>query len=284
MILNSRDAEFIKKTLIIGLPAAGKSTITERIAQKLTEETGIKLEKISTDAEMTRARKDPANPIITQFLKDYNISESDRELLRKSPAFMAKYSEEAFRDLESRIIVNMLKNGALDNKIVDLGGKAILHPRTAVALKNAGYKVLYLNAKVRNVLGHVLKDFRGTQNGNPSSRSNVDSFIQERMDGYNKGLASMSWNRFKEYMQELLAKKDKESIARATVLLRTRNIAAQTIVRNFHNDRHEKYKAVSDGMIDITNNLDKDVNLVLAKIRNLNDNSISAVNMQFRGR
>lgn len=284
MILSSRDAELVKKTLIIGLPAAGKSTITKRIAERLTAETGIKLEKISTDTEFTDAQKDPGNPIITQFLKDYNIPESDRELLRQSPAFMAKYSEEAFRDLESRIIVNMLENGALDNKIVDLGGKAILHPRTANALKNAGYKVVYLNPELRLVTGHVLKDFCGTQNGKPSSRSNIDSFIQKRMDDNNKELASMSWDYFKEYIQDLLAKKDKKSINEAVTLLQIRNIAARTIVQNFHNDRHERYKAVSDGMINITSNLDRDVNLVLTKIREINSGSLTVFNKHFQER
>lgn len=154
-------AEKLCKTVIIGLPGIGKTTMTDYLAGQYTEMSGKTLGTISTDKEMRAYIADRNNPLTDEFLTGRNIpAQEGRRLLETPAVFMEKYTEETFRDFESAVIVDLLSKGAFKGKVPDLGGKAFLHPKTAAAFKEQGYKSIYIKPKKESVLlSHIMKDF-----------------------------------------------------------------------------------------------------------------------------
>lgn len=98
-------------------------------------------------------------------MKENNIPDEDFPLLIKTNDFIAKYGEPLFRDLESAVVANMLERGEFDGKIPNLGGKAMLHEKTATAFKQKGYQVVYLQADLPTIADHIVKDFEAMLDG-----------------------------------------------------------------------------------------------------------------------
>ena len=92
---------------------------------------------------------------------------------------MEKYTEKTFRDFESAVIVDLLSKGAFNGKVPDLGGKALLHPETAAAFKEQGYKSIYIKPEKESVLlSHIMKDFNRWLTGT-KGRSNINRPIEQ---------------------------------------------------------------------------------------------------------
>lgn len=173
-------AEKLCKTVIIGLPGIGKTTMTDYLAGQYTEMSGKTLGTISTDKEMRAYIADRNNPLTDEFLTGRNIpAQEGRRLLETPAVFMEKYTEETFRDFESAVIVDLLSKGAFKGKVPDLGGKAFLHPKTAAAFKEQGYKSIYIKPEKESVLlSHIMKDFNRWLTGT-KGRSNINRPIEQ---------------------------------------------------------------------------------------------------------
>lgn len=70
-------AEKLCKTVIIGLPGIGKTTMTDYLAGQYTEMSGKTLETVSTDKEMRAYIADRNNPLTDKFLTDRRPQHSD---------------------------------------------------------------------------------------------------------------------------------------------------------------------------------------------------------------
>ena len=132
---------------------------------------------MSSDLKLRAVRKDKNNPIVINFMKTHNIPQEDFPLLIKTTEFMKKYGEPCFRDLESDVIIDMLEKGEFVGKIPNLGGKAVLHPRTADALKKHNYNIVYLRCDINVIAQHICVDFERSLDGAPITRSNINDEI-----------------------------------------------------------------------------------------------------------
>ncbi len=169
----------LTKTILIGLPGVGKTTLSDEIARLAKEKTGIELETVSSDMKFRAVRKDKNHPVTQKFMKENNIPESDFPLLIKTNDFIKKYGEPVFRDLESAVILDMLEHGEFEGKIPNLGGKAMLHEKTAAAFKQNGYQVVYLKADLKTITDHITKDFEAMLDGATITRSPTNGPIME---------------------------------------------------------------------------------------------------------
>ena len=165
-------------------------------------ETGEKIETVSSDLKFRAVRKDKNHPVTQKFMEDYNIPDSDFPLLIKTNDFIKKYGEPTFRDLESAVILDMLKNGEFEGKIPNLGGKAMLHEKTAEAFKQRGYQVVYLKADLKTIASHITKDFEAMLDGATITRSPTNGPIAEHLKEVSPEYAEISPNQF---MQERIA-------------------------------------------------------------------------------
>lgn len=174
-----QDIDRLTKTILIGLPAVGKTALSQEICRLVKENGGVDLESVSSDLKFRAVRKNADHPVIKKFMKENKIPQSDFPLFIKTNDFVKKYGEPMFRDLESAVILDMLEHGEFDGKIPNLGGKAMLHPKTAEAFKNRGYNVVYLKVNLKTIAEHVTKDFEAMLDGMPITRSPVNGPILE---------------------------------------------------------------------------------------------------------
>ncbi len=171
----------LTKTIIIGLPGVGKSTLSDELARIAKEKTGVEIKAVSSDIKFHNIRTDRNNPVVQKFMQDHNIPESDFPLLIKTNEFIKKYGDPVFRDLESDVILDMLAKGEFDGQIPNLGGKAMLHPKTAAAFKEKGYKVVYIKTDLRIIAAHITKDFEALLDGAMITRTPINGPILETL-------------------------------------------------------------------------------------------------------
>ena len=91
--LNQQDINKLTKTILIGLPGVGKSTLTDEICRLIEEKTNIHIENVSSDLRLRDVRKDANNPVVKKFMASHKIPRSDFDLLIKTNEFMKKYGE-----------------------------------------------------------------------------------------------------------------------------------------------------------------------------------------------
>ncbi len=270
--LSDSFAEKLCKTIIIGLPGIGKTTLTNYLTDQYTEQSGKTLQTLSTDQEMRAYIADKNNPLTDLFLADHNIPVKEgRDLLRTPATFMEKYGEETFRDFESAVIIDLLSKDAFNGKVPDLGGKALLHPKTASAFKEKGYKSIYIKPEKESILlSHIMKDFKRWMGGK-KGRSNVNKPI-ERAWRYEQKRAILGdhWSvrkppekkEFKtdglrlniELYQKSIEAGDQQAIQTAT-----------EIMRKMYQDRNPKYEKAATDIVFLSGSLKKDAE----KIKNV---------------
>ncbi len=266
-------AEKLCKTVVIGLPGIGKTTLTNYLTDQYTEMSGKNLETVSTDLEMRKYIADKDNPFTDDFLISRNIpAREGRDLLKTPAVFMEHYSEETFRDFESAVIVDLLSKGAFNGKVPDLGGKALLHPKTAEAFKKEGYKSIYIKPEKESILlSHVMKDFNRWMTGT-KKRSNVNrpleqSWRQEQRrtvlgDGWTVR-KPVEKQEFKtdglrlnvELLKKSIEAGDKKAMETATA-----------IMRKMHQDRNPKYEKAATDIVFLSGSLKKDAERLKAVI------------------
>ena len=281
----------LTKTIIIGLPGVGKSTLSDELARIAKEKTGVEIEAVSSDIRFRNARTDRNNPVVQKFMQDHNIPESDFPLLIKTNEFIKKYGEPTFRDLESDIILDMLSKGEFDGQIPNLGGKAMLHPKTAAAFKAKGYKIIYLKTDLRIVAAHVTKDFEAMIDGATITRSNINgpilddlkkefpdiatespmSFVSRRIADTCKSVRS---NDLQKAFSIQAKKKADFQKKRHLERIKERNRKALEIITKLYIDRNPLYEQVADASIFITGRIKEDIALLCSVIgiENLSEN------------
>lgn len=273
-------AEKLCKTVIIGLPGIGKTTMTDYLAGQYTEMSGKTLGTISTDKEMRAYIADRNNPLTDEFLTGRNIpAQEGRRLLETPAVFMEKYTEETFRDFESAVIVDLLSKGAFKGKVPDLGGKAFLHPKTAAAFKEQGYKSIYIKPEKESVLlSHIMKDFNRWLTGT-KGRSNINRPIEQswRREQQRVVLGN-GWavrnpaekTEFKTDGLRLHTELCKKSLAAGN------KKAAETaadIMRQMYRDRNPKYEQAATDIVFLSGSLKKDAEKIKAVIMAENTNT-----------
>ena len=273
-------AEKLCKTVIIGLPGIGKTTMTDYLAGQYTEMSGKTLGTISTDKEMRAYIADRNNPLTDEFLTGRNIpAQEGRRLLETPAVFMEKYTEETFRDFESAVIVDLLSKGAFKGKVPDLGGKAFLHPKTAAAFKEQGYKSIYIKPEKESVLlSHIMKDFNRWLTGT-KGRSNINRPIEQswRREQQRVVLGN-GWAvrkpadkpEFKTDGLRLHTELCKKSLAAGN------KKAAETaadIMRQMYRDRNPKYEQAATDIVFLSGSLKKDAEKIQAVIMAENTNT-----------
>lgn len=284
-------AEKLCKTVVIGLPGIGKTTLTGYLADQYTEMSGKKLETISTDQAMRDYIADKDNPLPDNFLTARNIpAQEGRNLLKTPGIFMERYSEETFRDFESAVIIDLLSKGAFNGKVPDLGGKAILHPKTAEAFKKEGYKSIYIKPEKESILlSHIMKDFNRWMSGQ-KGRSNVNRPIERSWRQEQKRtVLGDGWTVRKPPPAE---KQDfKTDGLRLNVALMQKSIeagnkkameTATAIMRQMYQDRNPKYEKAATDIVFLSGSVKKDAERLKAVIMggNAKDRSIQALRTQ----
>ena len=273
-------AEKLCKTVIIGLPGIGTTTMTDYLAGQYTEMSGKTLETVSTDKEMRAYIADRNNPLTDKFLTDRNIPiQEGRRLLETPAVFMEKYTEKTFRDFESAFIVDLLSKGAFNGKVPDLGGKALLHPKTAAAFKEQGYKSIYIKPEKESILlSHIMKDFNRWLTGT-KGRSNINRPIEQswRREQRNTVLGN-GWavrkpaekKEFKTDGLRLHAELYKKSLD--AVDKKAAETAAD-IMRQMYQDRNPKYEQAATDIVFLSGSLKKDAEKIKAVIMAENANT-----------
>lgn len=273
-------AEKLCKTVIIGLPGIGKTTMTDYLAGQYTEMSGKTLGTISTDKEMRAYIADRNNPLTDEFLTGRNIpAQEGRRLLETPAVFMEKYTEETFRDFESAVIVDLLSKGAFKGKVPDLGGKAFLHPKTAAAFKEQGYKSIYIKPEKESVLlSHIMKDFNRWLTGT-KGRSNINRPIEQSWRREQQRVVfGNGWAvrkpadkpEFKTDGLRLHTELCKKSLAAGN------KKAAETaadIMRQMYRDRNPKYEQAATDIVFLSGSLKKDAEKIKAVIMAENTNT-----------
>ena len=266
-------AEQLCKTIIIGLPGIGKTTLTNYLTDQYTELSGQKLQTISTDQEMRSYIADKNNPLTDDFLTARNIpAKEGRDLLKVPASFMEKYGEETFRDFESAVITDLLSKGAFNGKVPDLGGKALLHPKTAAAFKEKGYKSIYIKPEKESILlSHIMKDFKRWLGGR-KGRSNVNKPIERAWRQEQKRtVLGDHWSvrnppaktEFKTdglhlnigLYQKSIEAGDQQAMQTATA-----------IMRQMYRDRNPKYEKAATDIVFLSGSLKKDAEKIKAVI------------------
>ena len=282
----------VVKTIFVGLPAVGKSTMSNELCRLVKEKTGIALESTSSDLKFREVRKNAKHTVVQKFMKDNNIPASDFHLLIKTSDFIKKYGEPVFRDLESAVIVDMIKNGEFDGKIPNLGAKAMLHPQTASAFKRQGYTVVYLTSDTKIIAEHISRDFEAMLDGATITRSPINNPIMDKLKHQFPNIASKSPKSFiaercqrlknliqgkpqpLEEIHKFNKKLQKES-QMYNFRLETRNQEALDIITKRSSRDDKLYKNVADVTVYLTNNLKENVNIICKTlgIDNLSSNA-----------
>lgn len=277
-----QDALKLTKTLLIGLPAVGKTTLSDELSRLAKEKTGAEIEAVSSDLKFRAVRKDKEHPVIKKFMKDYRIPDADFPLLIKTNDFIKKYGEPLFRDLESAVILDMLEKGEFDGKVPNLGGKAMLHPKTAAAFKEKGYEVVYLKADLKTIAAHITKDFESMLDGATITRSPVNGPIMEDLEEKFPNIAEKSPSQF---MLERIAKMRKnlrsanpvQAIRKADgkrskeaeqykERIKERDRKALEVITKRHIDGDPLYEKVADKSVFLTGEMKDDIALLCQAI------------------
>ncbi len=263
-----QDADNICKTILVGMPAAGKSTMTRYLAEGVAKDTGIKLREVSTDKRIKELAKDKGNAFVVDFLNKRNIPAEDQKLLIHASDFIEKYSEPMFRDFESAVIIDMLNKGDFNHNIVDLGGKAILHPETSKAFKEKGYNCIFLDTNKDILTAHVIRDYERWKDGAEITRSNINKPIDRSVkaeagksilayarhyyvapDPYQ---ADSSYKQHPDYVQNLKTARDK---------------MAHHMVSTLLEQREKGYKTSSTASVKVSGDLEKDAAQIMKIVR-----------------
>ena len=237
------DVERLSKTILIGMPASGKSSINRYIAEGIQKQTETKMKSISTDERIQELAKDKENFFVQGFLLDKGISESDQTLLIKPSDFIAKY-------------VDMLWRGELDGKIPDLGGKAMLHPLTAAAFRKQGYKCIYLDVDKEELIRRSLKDYTAWRGGKQIIRSNVNTPLEDA-----EKTAKAKW------LREHPGARAEQSEDYRRCLDAALYAQASLTITDLLRERKQKYMAAATDVVRPSYDLEEDVARVMAAVR-----------------
>ena len=271
----NHDVEKICKTIMVGLPAVGKSTLSKELFRLVEENTGVQIQSVSSDMKFREVRKDKNSPIVQKFMKEHHIPKEDFPLLIKTNDFMKKYGEPCFRDLESAIVVDMLEKGEFDGKIPDLGGKVMLHPKTAQAFKDKGYQVVYLKADLKTIATNITKDFDKMLDGATVTRSPINGPILSTLKEHFPDVAETSSKEFMlkriEKMRQTYgspndrSKRTKDKIIREKErhqymeMIKLRNKKALEIITKRHMEADNLYNNVADKSVFLSGELKNDI-------------------------
>ncbi len=293
--LNAGDITVLTKTILSGLPGVGKSFLTNELCKKIFEDTGIMLESVSSDNRFREVRRNENHPVTINFMKEHNIPKEDFPLLIKTTEFIKKYGESCFRDLEADVIINMLDNGEFIGKIPNLGGKAVLHSRTADALKKGGYNIVYLRGDVNVVAKHISSDFEKALDGAPITRSNINDEIMQDVTKATPKTAkttprSFVSNRLNRLMHKVHNKnnlsptqKDKKELSEFWKRIKARDISAQKIMTRMLRERDKFYEQSANIVIDVIGDKETDIASLLKAIRpSANNTKINPIDLQMR--
>ena len=296
MTIETTDANKLTKTILVGLPAVGKTTLSDELSRLAKEQTSIELETVSSDLKFRAVRKDKEHPVIKKFMKDYRIPDADFPLLIKTNDFIKKYGEAIFRDLESAVILDMLEKGEFDGKVPNLGGKAMLHPKTAAAFKEKGYDVIYLKADLKTIASHITKDFEAMLDGATITRSPTNgpimedlkekfpniadksptAFVLERIEKMRKNLKSA-------HPVEAIRKAENQRLKEAETYkerIKERDRKALEVITKRHIEGDPLYEKVADKSVFLSGEMKDDIALLCKTIgiedlsKNANDNDI----------
>lgn len=269
----------LAKTILIGLPAVGKTTLTDELSKTTNSEPGSGIEAVSSDLKFRAVRKDKDHPVVQQFMKEHNIPDSDFPLLSKTNDFIKKYGEPIFRDLESAVVLDMLENGEFDGKIPNLGGKALLHPKTLKAFKQRGYNVIYLRSDLKTIASHIVKDFEALLDGATITRSPTNGPILEHLKEKLPDIAETSYasfmkeriskmrNRLGSTKSILMAKFKRKKEAHRHFLRNTElNLKALEVISKRHKGDHHLYEQAADKTVYLSGDLKEDVALLCATL------------------
>jgi len=278
----SQDTLKLTKTILIGLPAVGKSALSDELLNLVEKKTGVEIESVSSNLKFRAVRKDKNHPVTKKFMKENNIPDADFPLLIKTNDFIKKYGEPLFRDLESAVILDMLEKGEFDGKVPNLGGKAMLHPKTAAAFKEKGYDVVYLKADLKTIASHITKDFEAMLDGATIMRSPVNGPIMEDLKEKFPNIAEKSPSQF---MLERIAKMRKnlgsanpvQAIRKAEgkrskeaeqykERIKERDRKALEVITKRHIDGDPLYEKVADKSVFLTGEMKDDIALLCQAI------------------
>lgn len=146
----------MRQFLLVGLPGAGKTTTMQAWVQFLNTQ-GIRTNFVPTDVVINQ-RIRPDDTIIQQYEESYGaILPEVFAASNPSKAFIDKYGEPAMRDLEERLLVDMI-NCASEHDWLDFGGRALLLPKVLEAVKKNQIMVIFLSAKHETILKRLEKN------------------------------------------------------------------------------------------------------------------------------
>ena len=150
----------------------------------------------------------------------------------------------------------MLRRGELDGKIPDLGGKAMLHPRTAEAFRERGYKCVYLDVGKDELVKHVLRDYARWRSGENITRSNINVPILEAEE-----VAKTKW--LSEHPD---AKDERSEDCRRSVDVALHAQASLTVA-DLLRQREQKYRNAATAVVAMSGDLEKDVAQIMTVVR-----------------
>jgi len=280
--LSKKDVTKLTKTIFVGLPGVGKTTLTDELSRLLEKQTGFSTETVSSDLKFRAVRKDQNHPVTQKFMKEYRIPVEDFNLLIKTNDFIKKYGEPTFRDLESAVILDMLDHGEFEGKIANLGGKAMLHPKTAEAFKKRGYQVIYLKADLKTIANHITKDFEAMLDGAIITRSPVNGPIKEDLKEKFPNIAEQSpasfmLNRIEKMRQNLNSSNPFQAVRKAKLQrkkeehqykarIKERDRKALEIITKRHLSGDPLYQKVADKSVYLSGEIKDDIALLCEAI------------------
>lgn len=268
MNFSDQDREVLTKTILIGMPAVGKTALTGYLRDEFKNATKSEIDVVSTDDEFKKIRQDPENKLVQSFIASHGMSKEDAPF--NSYHVIEKYGEKVFRDFESAVIIDLLNKGEFKGKMVNLGGKAILHPETSKALKDAGYSCIYLKADSKILMPHVMKDFYAWLNGASISRSNVNMPIKLSGSQKLKECTSefISGKYFSNQDYKAVLKKTRKFLKKAGKAAKdARNTTARTIIAKMLYERDSKYAASATETICVEGDIQKDARKIMSVLR-----------------
>lgn len=71
------DEALLCKTILIGMPAVGKSALTNYLQDGFEKSTGRKIPVISTDEEIDKIGKNPENKLLRDFMASHGMTADD---------------------------------------------------------------------------------------------------------------------------------------------------------------------------------------------------------------
>lgn len=277
------DINLLTKTVLIGLPGVGKSALSNELCRIVKQETGFVLENVSSDLRLREVRKDVNNPVVRKFMQEHNIPPEDFPLLIQTNNFMHKYGEQTFRDLESDVIVDMLERGEFEGKIPNLGGKAMLHEKTARAFKQKGYKIIYLKMTVKEIAEHIVQDFEAANDGATITRSNINGPISDALRQSDPEYADVSPSKFVlnriSKMQKTIKADSLSTAIKKAMLSRQRKLyryeqrfklrddIAFKVMSRFDTERGTLYQKVAEQTLNRTSDIHQDALAIHSLIR-----------------